>query len=1043
MRSKVLVIIGLIVSFSLNLQAWDDVLTARRLAISSQGGQKQFYVKSKVPWTLSTPNNWISIKPSSGNGSTTWEDRDGGELVTVTIWPSDSISPETGDVVERRERTGVVTLKYGTTTNYLPVYQLDYDSCYHDGEAILVKEHNPAGMLPGTKPIPIMLFGDGWDLMDLYKSYHEDDGRGFLPAYAAAWAQRCCEIDMMGDFADYFDIYCYTGVSMQRGTHGLSKYRNDPHNSRQMDMAVSDANATIKNHINYDNAIFVDFSNDTPGGWNFSAGGRQYAAYGNPANGQQGLGWWGHEFTGHDVSNMPDFYVQDGSRSLCWDAGYYPNQNGTDCNGGMTHYVMPEDLNNTSLTQFTKFPDAPFFREGDYPTNYKHDAGATNMHAVYRLYGEWDAGYYWNVDYEKDPTKVIWKDFIGRTGYSNVGVKDGQRYSNTNYYFRPESINEMIAENAGWDVGLRIWIWNRLLERAGIGNPHILSAHDPDHPRSIENFIIWDEAHGYANNKTGWRKQPAIPQLLTSTYYTAHNLQLLAPFKFVPTAADSCQAVPPQYPEGYINLTLVAEGDKGTGWECKTAPHYDHGTNPNVIVITEPGEYKFVGATSLNNISVAENVKGVIIELRNATIDVANYGKAAIDILGGAEATIKLYGDNYLGGGPNACGIGVPHKGGSGGLGVAGGSGVPSNASVIITSTSGDGSTDGYVKVTSGTFAAGIGGSNQLHTSSGNITINGGTIDVVGGGGFPGIGGRAVSGTITSSITINGGKINAIAGGGAGLGACDTGNNFGTINITGGSITSAGTHVAAIGGGSGTVNITGGTVVARNKVKTDGTPELPGLAGGTFNISNTSVIATGIASTTTVSNSVVLTANATGTINAGENALIIKDAAIAMQQQSVNTNISEESGINTNLLLTGNTTIPAANTLTIPEGENLVINEGVTLTVEGQIIVLGGLTCNNGNIIGTSKIHVQGNGYFSACNNVEAIAAVASDDAVIFPVDGGISVKLSKTANVEVFSLLGQKVYSAQNLSGTQTIALGKGLYIVKVGTKGYKALVK
>ncbi|MDR1371611.1 MAG: T9SS type A sorting domain-containing protein [Dysgonamonadaceae bacterium] len=1044
MTRKTLFLTVILAIFSLNIKAWDNVLTARRLAVSSQGGQKQFYVKSKVPWTLTTPNNWVSIKPSSGNGSTSWGDRDGGELVTVTVWPSDVIDPQTGDAVERQERRGVVTLKYGTTTNYLPVYQLNHDSCYHNGEVILVKEHNPDGMLPGTKPIPIMLFGDGWDLMDLYKSYHEDDGRGFFPAYAAAWAKRCSEVDMMSDFADYFDIYAYSGESMQRGTHGLSKYRQDPHNSRQMDMAVSDANATIRNHVNYNNAIFVDLSNDTPGGWNFYAGGRQYAAYGNPANRQTGLGWWGHEFTGHDVSNMPDFYVMDGSRSLCWPTGYYPGQpSAADNCTEVTHYTMPEDLNNTTLTQFTKFPDAPFFREGDYPTYYKSNAGATGLHAVFRLYGEWDSGYYWNVDYEKDPAKVVWKDFIGKTGYSNVGIKTDQRYSNTSYYYRPESINEMIREGVGWDLGLRIWIWNKLLERAGIGNPHILSANDPSHPRSIENFMIWDEEHGYANNKTGWRNQPAVPQLLTEAYYTGHNLQLLAPFTFAPVASDSTQATPPQYPEGFINLTTTEEGDAGTGWECKTAPHYDKGTNPNVIVIDAPGEYKFVGSTSLNNISVSENVKDVIIELRNATIDVANYSKSAIQILGGAEATIKLYGDNYLGGGPNTCGISVPHKGGSGGLGVGGKGGVPSNASVIITSAAGDGSTEGYVKVTAGTFAAGIGGSNQLHTTSGNITINGGTIEAYGGGESPAIGGRVVSATITSQTTINGGKVTAIAGGGAGIGAGVNGNNYGTIDITGGSIYASGTNRAAIGGGSGKLNITGGTIVARNTVNSDGTSQ-PGIGGATeINISNTSIIATGISSKATISNSVVLTSNTTGAITEGENTLIIKDAAIDMKLQSVKTGATGESQLSTNLLLTGNTTIPAANTLIIPEGENLVINEGVTLTVEGNIIVRGGLTCNNGNIIGTG-IRTEGNGYFSLCNSSEIKNAADEISGVnVFATDGGIIASLAGPAKISVYSLPGQQVASLQGTAGENRIDLEKGLYIVKVEAKGYKVLVK
>ncbi|MDR1562682.1 MAG: hypothetical protein LBS54_06325 [Dysgonamonadaceae bacterium] len=1032
MKRKVLFLAALLTICSLNLHAWDDVLTARRLAISSVGGQKQFYVKSKVAWTLTTPNNWISIKPSSGNGSTSWGDRDGGELVTVTIWPSDTISIETGDVIERRERTGFITLSYGTTTVDLPVYQLNHDSCYHNGEAIIVKEH---GEIPaGRKPIPIMLFGDGWDLMDLYKSYNEENGRGFLKAYATAWAERCFSIDMLKEFADYFDVYCYSGESMQRGTHGLSRYRNDPHNSRNMDMAVSDANATIKSHINFDNAIFVDLSNDTPGGWNFSAGGRQYAAYGNPDNGQTGLGWWGHEFLGHDVSNMPDFYSP--TRSLCWEG--QQDDNGP-C-AANTAYSLPEDLNALPPgSQFAQFPNAPHFRTGEFPTEYKHGGGATNLHAVWRLYGEWDAGYYWNVDYEHDPAKVIWKDFIGKTGYSNVGVKDGQTYTGTSYYYRPEPINEMISHGAGWDLGLRIWIWNRLLERSGVGNPHILSAHDPDHPRSIESFMAWEEEHGYNNNKTGWRNNPPVPQLLTQAYYRAHNLQLLAPFTYVPLPEHYCQAVPPQYPAGFINLTLVSEGDSDTGWECKTAPNYNKGTNPNVIVISASGEYKFVGSTSVNSIQVSDNVKDVVIELRNVYIDVASQSKAAIDIRAGAEATVKLYGENYLGGGPNASGINVPHKGGSGN--------VPSSASVVITSASGDGSTDGYVKITSGTWASGIGGSNQVHTTHGSITINGGTIEVTGGGEFPAIGGRTLNGqTIGSSITINGGKVTALAGSGsAGIGSNKAKINFGQINITGGSIYTSGSGNAALGGGgSGSINITGGTIIARNTVNSDGTPIQPGIGGATeINVSNASIISTGIASKVNVTNSVILTSNLTGAFTDGGNALVIKDADISFAQQAIKAGLSEETVINTNLLLKGNTVIPAANTLIIPEGENLVINENVTLTIDGAIIVRGGLTCNNGNIIGSENVTTEGNGYFSQCVEVGIETVPATVKALIASVDGGISVILPASARIEAYTLLGQKVYGGTGFQGANVIALPRGIYIVKVGAESYKVLVK
>ncbi|MDR0686241.1 MAG: hypothetical protein LBF79_02095, partial [Dysgonamonadaceae bacterium] len=498
------------------------------------------------------------------------------------------------------------------------------------------------------------------------------------------------------------------------------------------------------------------------------------------------------------------------------------------------------------------------------------------------------------------------------------------------------------------------------------------------------------------------------------------------------------QAEPPKYPEGFINLTLVSNGDKGTGWECKNAPNYDSRSTPDVIVIYSPGEYKFVGSTSVNNIQVAENVKDVIIELRNAYIDVASQSKAAIDIRGGAEATIKLYGENYLGGGPNASGINVPHKGGSGK--------VPSTASVIITSASGDGSIEGYLKSTCGTFAAGIGASNQVHTTHGKITINGGTIESIGGGEFPGIGGRIVSGAIESSITVNGGKVTAVAGSGsAGIGSNKANINFGQINIAGGSVYASGNGNAAIGGGSGKISITGGTVVARNTVNSDGAPTKPGFGGATdIVVTNASIIATGIESKITVTNSTVLTSHLTGAFTDGGNAFIVKDADLSLAQQAIKTDATGESIINTNLLLKGNTTVPAENRLIIPEGEHLVINDNVTLVIEGAIVLRGGLTCNRGNIVGKEKIIIEGNGYFSDCGqtNTGKISSDAVESAVV-GLSGGISVRLSVPAKIGVYTLSGQKVYSGVGLAGANTITLKKGLYIVRVGAKGYKVLAK
>jgi len=316
----------------------------------------------------------------------------------------------------------------------------------------------------------------------------------------------------------------------------------------------------------------------------------------------------------------------------------------------------------------------------------------------------------------------------------------------------------------------------------------------------------------------------------------------------------------------------------------------------------------------------------------------------------------------------------------------------------------------------------------------------------------PAIGGRSVSGvTIESSVTINGGKVTATAGSGsAGIGGGTQKNNFGTITINGGSVITSGSDNAALGGGQGTVNITGGTVVARNKVNDDAneTPVQPGLGGATFNVTGGSIIATGVASTTNISNATLLTSNVTGTLTAGTNALVIKDKEnISFKTQSLSTaGGSDESTLSTKLLLKSDATIPAANTLYIPEGENLVIDEGVTLTIDGSIVVYGGLTCNKGNIVGDNKITVADNGYFAKCDGsliVDIYEAKPIEAIKVHAVEGGVFVNLPVATDIDVYTILGQKVYSLAAVSGSRTIPLNKGLYIIKTGEKGHKIIVK
>ena len=152
---------------------------------------------------------------------------------------------------------------------------------------------------------------------------------------------------------------------------------------------------------------------------------------------------------------------------------------------------------------------------------------------------------------------------------------------------------------------------------------------------------------------------------------------------------------------------------------------------------------------------------------------------------------------------------------------------VNASSTLVLTSLTGDGSTDGTLNATGGHYGAAIGGQGNPNPQglSGNITINGGTVIATAGRCGAGIGG---GGDITNNggggtITINGGDITAsgINGGGAGIGSGCLGGNNTFITINGGNITANGgtgwSGAAGIGGGlssgSGTIRISSAATV--------------------------------------------------------------------------------------------------------------------------------------------------------------------------------------------------------------------------------------
>lgn len=126
--------------------------------------------------------------------------------------------------------------------------------------------------------------------------------------------------------------------------------------------------------------------------------------------------------------------------------------------------------------------------------------------------------------------------------------------------------------------------------------------------------------------------------------------------------------------------------------------------------------------------------------------------------------------------------------------------------------------TDDFLLVIGGLYAAGIGGGHS--EQGGTVTINSGRLELYGLNGGAGIGGGFYGDGGT--VTINGGEVNATGyTGAAGIGCGTTCRNGGTVTIHGGTVTASGSgYGAGIGlsyfsdkATKGTLTITGGSIL--------------------------------------------------------------------------------------------------------------------------------------------------------------------------------------------------------------------------------------
>jgi hypothetical protein len=401
---------------------------------------KHFKINANNKWQLTTNYNWISIDPSNG---------DKGEF-TVKITVKENNKP----------RTGNIKFESGNYFGWIGVNQVDENDYYPDDYVLQIHKANPP---EGRKPIPVFVIGDGWDMSDFKKD-------GVYETYSRGLYKIFSNVDVVKNFPEYFDFYAYFAESEQRGKFGFNKFGTTSRNPTDLDKMERNCQKYLRkiNHPNAKEATYICASNAAVGGFAMSG---KFAILSNPS-GQPGsyAYWLVHEYAGHCLSNLPDLYLRD------------------------ANWVIDKDA--------PKAKDPVTGRM--YPTTYNKGTVKDVVNMVNNFTREWSRGYDWYIDWSDNPKEVVWKDFIGKPGYKNVGVYPTSFNAMFGGFYGPEQFEAMRELDHLWyGVGVRMAVWNRILERSGVKNedvPNWLTNPDADHPRSLKSFKEFDIKHGYNND---------------------------------------------------------------------------------------------------------------------------------------------------------------------------------------------------------------------------------------------------------------------------------------------------------------------------------------------------------------------------------------------------------------------------------------------------------------------------------------------------------------------------------------------------------------
>ena len=217
---------------------------------------------------------------------------------------------------------------------------------------------------------------------------------------------------------------------------------------------------------------------------------------------------------------------------------------------------------------------------------------------------------------------------------------------------------------------------------------------------------------------------------------------------------------------------------------------------------------------SSNTVTIDANGKNdkVEVTLKDVNIDTSSRNKAAVSVTGEGDTNIKLNGDNALKSDIYRSGI---YGSGSGSLTISGGE----NDSLTAQGGSGANgiSSSGSLTISGGTVTAngddggrGISSSGSVTISGGStVTANGGNGTISGGDGICSSGGVTISGG--STVTANGGNGGSLIGG-------DGIRSGGVVTISGNTVNAAGGYGGKVGGygicSFDRVAISGGTVEA-------------------------------------------------------------------------------------------------------------------------------------------------------------------------------------------------------------------------------------